>query len=104
MAELRNSLPQGLLNDVKNALDVTWQDTAVDDKYKMLIANGIMYLDGKLGIDDLNEYTKDGNPRTLLLEYVRYARDNALEVFENNFQALLLGAQNERRVTYVIPE
>ena len=44
------------------------------------------------------DYTADGMPRTLLMEYVRYARDSALDVFENNFQALLLGMQNGRRV------
>lgn len=104
MAELRNSLPQGLLDDVKNVLNVTWTDTATDDKYKVLIANGIYYLSDKLGLDDPKIFAKDGNARTLLFEYVRYARDNALEVFESNFQALLLGAQNERRVAYVIPE
>ena len=29
------------------------------------------------------------------MEYVRYARDSALDVFENNYQALILGMQQE---------
>ena len=33
------------------------------------------------------------------MEYVRYARDSALEVFETNYQSLILTMQNERRVS-----
>lgn len=52
-----------------------------------------MYLDGKGGTP--LDYDADGMPRTLLMEYVRYARDSALDVFENNYQALILGMQQE---------
>ena len=34
----------------------------------------------------------------MLLEYVRYARDGAMDVFENNYLHLLTAMQNERRV------
>ena len=37
-------------------------------------------------------------PRTLLMEYVRYARDSALDVFESNYLSMLLGMQNEKAV------
>ena len=37
-------------------------------------------------------------PRTLLMEYVRYARDAALDVFENNYLSLLLDMQQRRAV------
>ena len=33
------------------------------------------------------------------MEYVRYARDSALDVFENNYQSLILSMQSERRVS-----
>ena len=42
--------------------------------------------------------TADGMPRTLLMEYVRYARDSALDVFESNYLSMLLGMQNEKAV------
>lgn len=32
------------------------------------------------------------------MEYVRYARDEALDVFENNYTALILAMQNEGAV------
>ena len=44
------------------------------------------------------DYEKDGYPRILLMEYVRYARDEALDVFENNYLSMLLSMRHERRV------
>lgn len=93
----RDSLPEGLLSDVKNYLNITWDDDATDQKVSGLIASGMIYLNAKYGEDA--DYTADGMPRTLLMEHVRYARDSALDVFENNYQALLLGMQNGRRVS-----
>ena len=93
----RNSLPGGLLADVKNYLNITWDDAATDTKVSGLIASGMVYLDGKAGGEQ--DYTADGGPRTLLMEYVRYARDSALDVFENNYQSLILSMQSERRVS-----
>ena len=92
----RHALPDSLLADVKNYLNITWEDEATDIKVSGLIAAGMAYLDLKYG--DPADYTVDGMPRTLLFEYVRYARDSALDVFENNYLALLLGMQNERAV------
>lgn len=97
MAVSRDSLPQGLLADVKNWLDITWDDDATDAKVSGLIASGMVYLDGKLG--EAGDYTADGLPRTLLLEYCRYGRDSALDVFENNYLSMLLDMQNGRRVS-----
>ena len=97
MAADRSALPDGLLSDVKNYLDITWSDEATDAKVSGLIASGMAYLDRKLGAEA--DYTRDGQPRTLLLEYVRYGRDSALDVFENNYRAMLLDMQHERRVS-----
>lgn len=96
MAADRAALPDGLLSDVKNWLDITWDDDATDAKVSGLIASGMAYLDGKLG--EAGDYIVDGLPRTLLLEYCRYGRDSALDVFENNYRSMLLDMQNGRRV------
>ena len=96
MAADRAALPDGLLADVKNWLDITWDDEATDAKMSGLIASGMAYLDGKLG--EAGNYTGDGLPRTLLLEYCRYGRDSALDGFENNYRPLLLAMQHETRV------
>lgn len=93
----RSSLPAGLLADIENELDVTWRDEATDRKYAAFIAGGIDYLNRRLG--ESADYTLDGTPRTLLREYVRYARDSALDVFENNYQSMILDMQNDRTVS-----
>lgn len=92
----RTELPAGLLDAIKAVLDVTWQDPATDAKYTALILSGIAYLDGIYGAQA--DYTVPGEPRTLLVEYVRYARDSALDVFETNYQNRLLAMQHQRRL------
>lgn len=92
----RQTVPAALLADVKNYLNITWDDEATDAKINGLIASAAAYLDGKLGGQP--DYEADGMPRTLLMDYVRYARDSALDVFESNYLALILTAQNESLV------
>ena len=93
----RDSLPEGLLSDVKNYLNITWSDVATDSKISGIIAAGMAYLDDKYGA--AADYTQDGMPRTLLMEYARYMRDSALDVFEANYQSQILGMQNKRQVS-----
>lgn len=89
-------VPYDLLDDVKNHLDITWEDDALDRKITELIAAGEVYIDGKLG--ERGNYLEAGQPRTLLFEYVRYARDGAMDVFESNYMHLILAMRNERAV------
>lgn len=96
MADAVQIDPSALLADIKIYLDVTWDDDATNSKLTGLIADGIAYLDDKLGKP--GDYESPGYPRQLLKEYVRYARDAALDVFENNYLSLLLAMQNERMV------
>ena len=93
----RKSVPADLLADVKNYINITWDDEATNAKISGLIASAAAYLDSKLGGQP--DYEADGMPRTLLMEYVRYARDSALDVFESNYQALILTAQQESVVS-----
>lgn len=93
---LRHNLPDGLLDDVKAYLNITWDDEVTDTKIGGLVASGMVYLDGKYG--GAADYAEDGLPRMLLFEFVRYARDAALDVFENNYMSLILAMQNERKV------
>lgn len=93
----RQEVPTQLLADIKNHLNITWTDEATDDKIRGLIASGSMYLDGKYGVTA--DYEVDGAPRMLLMEYVRYANDNALSDFDKNYLSMILGMQLDRRVT-----
>lgn len=94
--EPRIDVPDGLLDDVKAFLGVTWEDPQTDKRYSEMILSGMAYLDDKYGVQA--DYTVPGEPRTLLFEYVRYDRDSALDVFENNYRNRILGMQNGRRL------
>ena len=86
-----------LLADVKTNLPVTWDDASTDARLSQLIQLGAAYLDDKRGAPA--DYTVPGYPRQLLFEYVRYARDEALDVFEANYLSMILAMRHERMVS-----
>lgn len=89
-----DDLLERLLPDVKNALDITWEDGSTDRKLSGFTQAGINYLDAKAG-EEL-DYHRGGDDWLLLMEFVRYARDGAMDVFENNYRHLILAMQHER--------
>lgn len=89
-------IPESLLVDVRDRLGVTWSDTVTDNRLKNFIEAGMAYLADKLGCEA--DCLTPGYARTLLFEFVRYARDDALEVFEENYRSMILAMQNERAV------
>ena len=60
----RQDVPDELLQDVKNNLNITWNDEATDTNIRGLIASGTVFLDSKGGTEF--DYEADGMPRTLL--------------------------------------
>ena len=93
----RKEIPPELLTDVKAALDITWPDDATENKLRGIIAGGMVYINDKYG--ETADYTADGYPRILLMEYCRYARDGALDVFENNYQSMILAMQTQKELS-----
>lgn len=89
-------IAEQLLPDVENYLNITWQDDATDRKISGIISRGIARL-GKLAGGE-PDFTVPGDAQELLFEYCRYARDEALDVFENNYRSMLLALQNDRKV------
>lgn len=81
-------LPSGLLDAVKGYLKITWQDAATDAEVTGYINRGMARLQKIAGAS--LDFTVEDQPRALLLDYCRYARSQALEVFEKNFEAELL--------------
>lgn len=77
------ALPENLLNDIKNYLDITWEDEAGDAKLSGIIERGIKYIDGVAGQE--MDYTIEDKPMELLFDYCRYARSHALDVFQINY-------------------
>ena len=72
-----------LLAAVKNYLDITWEDTATDDKLTGIISRGIKYIDRHAG--STLDYSIEDNPRALLMDYCRYAWSNSLDEFSANY-------------------
>lgn len=88
--------PSVLLEDVKNYLDITWNDAGTDKKLTGIIARGMKYIDGVAGA--VLDYTIEDKPRELLFEYCRYVRSNALEMFKTNYLHELLTLQMNQEV------
>lgn len=86
-----------ILEAVRNYLDITYYDTETDKKLIGIIERGKKYLDKRAGTEQ--GYEKDSEEYALLLDYCRYARNNALEMFEQNFRseliALRIGVQTD---------
>lgn len=85
-----------LLSDVRNYLDITYEDAETDRKLTGIIERGKKYLDNVAG-EELDYDTED-TPRSLLMDYCRYVRNNTLELFEVNFRADLISLRMGRQV------
>ena len=94
------SAAAALLPMIKSYLQITWEDAATDSRVTGLIEDGMAYIDRLTGAS--GDYSSPGQARTLLKEYVRYARDEALDVFENNYIHLINELQNDKRVTELV--
>ena len=77
-----------LLDDVKDYLNITWQDDATDKKITGFLNRGMKRLQVIAGAS--LDFSAEDMPRALLFDYCRYANSQALEVFEKNFEAELL--------------
>nr|DAL71022.1 MAG TPA: Head Tail Connector Protein [Caudoviricetes sp.] len=77
-----------MLQDTRNYLDITYEDNDTDVKLLGIIRRGADYLDRVAGTPQ--DYNTDSAAKSLLLDYCRYARNNALELFEQNFRAELI--------------
>jgi hypothetical protein len=70
-----------VLQEIKNYLKITWND---EDSYIQGIINrGKDYLNNLTGTK--LDFEAEGQSKALLLDYCRYAYNNALEYFEENF-------------------
>ncbi|HQA58951.1 MAG TPA: hypothetical protein PK033_13885 [Acetivibrio sp.] len=85
-----------LLNELKNYLDITWEDDQTDIKLLGMIERGMKYLNRVAGTE--LDFTVNDKPKELLFDYCRYARSNALEMFQQNFLHELLSLQIQAEV------
>jgi len=90
------ALPAGLLEAIRNYLDITWDDVGGDLKLTGIISRGMKYLDSVAGTE--LDYTIEDKPRELLMDYCRYVRSNALSEFQANYLPELLSLQIRQEV------
>lgn len=90
------ALPDGLLDAVRNYLDITWTDADGDTKLIGIISRGIKYINSVAGTE--LDYTIEDKPRELLFDYCRYVRSNALDEFQTNYLPELLTLQISEEV------
>ena len=86
-----------LLSDVKDYLDITWDDAGTDSKLAGIIQRGIKYIDHVAGAEQ--DYSVEDKAKELLLDYCRYVRSNALSEFQNNYLSELLTLQIKQEVS-----
>jgi hypothetical protein len=86
-----------MLEEVKKYLGVTWDDE--DAKIQNIIDRGKKRLEGLTG--GTLDFTSPGLPKDLLLNYCRYDYNNAVEYFEENFQAEILRLQLNTGVEFL---
>ncbi len=96
------NLPDGLLEAVRNYLDITWVDNAGDVKLTGIIERGMRYLNNVAG-EEL-DYSEEDKPRELLMDYCRYVRSNALNEFQDHYLPELLSLQNQKEVERYLAE
>ena len=94
-------MPEELLKDIKDYLNITWEDERTDKNITGMIKRGMTYLQKVAGVSSL-DFIEEDSPRALLCDYVRYANSQVLEMFETNFQSELLSLNLEYQAKEVI--
>lgn len=83
-----------LLSEVKNYLDITWDDTATDKKVARIVDSGVRKIVKLVGCRPAS-VKKDGEEKDLLFEYCRLAWAGVPEKFEEIFKANIVGMRLE---------
>lgn len=95
-------LPNGLLDIVKNYMNLSWLDDATNNKLTIIIQNGIADLDGKSG--EKNNYVVSGRAQSLLLIRTMYEWSNALDDFYTNYKKEIVAFINRAKVNAYVNE
>lgn len=93
---------RALLPDVRNYLDITWEDAALDGKLAGVAARGMIYLDAVAG--GPQDYQAETLARQLLLDWCRYGMAGAISDFARNYQAEILMLRSQQEVAAYAPD
>lgn len=85
-----------LFSELKNYLNITWDDINTDLKIKGIGERGMRYLEIIAG--STLDYLIEDKPRELLFEYCRYVWSDGFNEFQTNYMAELLTLQQIEQV------
>ena len=91
-----------MLEDIKKYLNISWEDDLIDEKLKELINQSKASIKALGGVEV--DFDKDTIAKELLFNRVRYAYNNSLEYFEENFHSEILRWQLMKGVAEVEQE
>jgi hypothetical protein len=81
----------GLIDEIKNFLDITWELSAGEEKKLSGIVNrGKAFIIGKIGECDFESDTQE---KELLMNYCMYARSGQTDDFIKNYRAEIIALQ-----------
>lgn len=82
-----------LLAEAKNYLDITWKDTAADNKLRGQLRRGIAFISAKTGVEAsaFAGDSVDDRAQELLFNYVLYDRAGAVDQFKKNYRSDIVG-------------
>ena len=90
------SIEPALLKDVRDYLDITWQQTADEEsKLSRMIARGIKSLEDKIGVCDFTQETQE---KALLMNYVMYDRAGSLADFWESYKGEIISLSLRNKV------
>ena len=84
-----------LLEDLRNYLDITWEDAGGDKKLSGMLKRGMAAISGKTGGCDFVNETQE---KSLLFIYVMYERAGELARFWENYRPEIISLQIARKV------
>lgn len=85
-----------LLTSIRLELSITWADTELDTRLKGLIKRGISYINDCAGAE--SDYIVEGQAKSLLFDYVRYARSGHLNDFWEDYKRELSALRSAMEV------
>lgn len=91
-----------LLDAVKSYLHITWVDPITEQNLTGMISRGMARLQKIAGVP--LDFEIEDQARSLLLDYVRYANSQALEMFEKNFKSELVSLHIDGQIQELIDE
>lgn len=77
-----------MFEELKNYLDITWTDTATDNKISGILSRAETFINGYAGAEI--DFETDLSAKQLLFDLCRYIYCNSLEDFKVNFKGDLI--------------